>query len=98
MAARLFDLVLKYGADVALPVERVDDVTRATRWAICKANGGEGGCYDAGRDKCKECGCFMEVKTGARTHRNPKRGMRVEVTHCPLGKWGDLEIAEFYKL
>lgn len=89
----LIQKVLRYGADVALPVERVDEVTRELRLAICK------GCerYANEDDKCLECGCFMTVKTGSLTHRNPAKGMRVEVTHCPLGKWGDKEIADFYK-
>lgn len=78
-------------------MERVDNVTRSLRLAVCKANGGEGGCFDPGSGKCRECVCFMEVKAGAKTHRNPAAGFRVEITHCPLGKWGDVAIAEFYK-
>lgn len=88
----LFQKVLRYGADVALPVERVDETTKAVRYAVCKA------CdrYDPESDKCRECGCFMAVKTGTKTHRNPANGMRVEITHCPLGKWDDKAVADYY--
>lgn len=83
---------MKQGAK-ALPIEKVDATTAKIRLAVCK------GCpeYDAGRDKCGICGCFMEIKTGAKTHFNPDK-LRVEITHCPDGRWGDLEIANYYKL
>ena len=88
----LVQKVLQFGADIALPVERVDPITKRVRLALCKA------CdrFDEDSGKCLECGCFMEVKTGAKTHRNPDKGMRVEVTHCPLGKWNDMKLAVFY--
>lgn len=88
----LIDKVLKYGANVALPVEAVDERTKAIRLAICRA------CprFNYENGKCLECGCYMEVKAGTKTHRNPKRGMRVEITHCPLGRWMDDEVANFY--
>ena len=87
---RLLDRLFKFGAQ-ALPVEKVDATTKAIRWAICK------GCekYDPGRDKCQVCGCYMEIKSGALTHFNPET-LEVEITHCPLGKWGDMEIAKHY--
>lgn len=52
--------------------------------------------YDAKNDKCKECGCFMSVKTKLFTNRNLKK-LRIEQTHCPLGKWGDIEVANKYR-
>jgi hypothetical protein len=87
----LLDKLLRFGAE-ALPVEKVDATTAAIRMAICR------GCdkYDPERDKCGVCGCYMQVKTSAKTHLNPEQ-MRVEITHCPLGKWGDDKIAKHYQ-
>lgn len=42
---------------------------------------------------CNVCGCFLDLKTRSKTNRT-KRG--IEVTHCPLGKWDDKDIAEHY--
>lgn len=44
---------------------------------------------------CSVCGCFLEVKVKAKTNRT-KTG-RIEVTHCPLGKWDDQDLVEYYK-
>jgi len=89
---KALDWILKQGAK-ALPIEKTDATTQKIRMAICK------GCqrYDPGRDKCTVCGCFMEIKTAAKTHWNPER-MRTEITHCPEGLWGDVEISNYYKL
>lgn len=83
---------MKQGAK-ALPIEKVDATTAQIRLSICRA------CpkYDADRDKCTVCKCFMEIKTMAKTHWNPEK-MRTEITHCPDGRWGDAEIANYYKL
>jgi hypothetical protein len=89
---KALDWILKQGAK-ALPIEKVDATTQKIRIAICR------GCelYDPPRDKCTVCKCFMEIKTGAKTHFNPEK-LRTEVTHCPKGRWGDLEIAAYYNL
>jgi len=47
-------------------------------------------------NKCGVCGCFLDLKTKAESNVNPKNG-RIEITHCPIGKWGDIEIANFYR-
>jgi len=75
-----------------LPIEYVDEKTRAVRYGICK------GCekYDPEKDKCQVCGCFMEIKSGAKIHFNPAE-LRTEVTHCPLGKWFDKDLANEYR-
>ena len=64
-----------------------------TRLAIC------GGCpnFDSEKKKCKACGCFMEVKATLLKHRNPKAFGRIELTHCPEGKWSDKETANAYR-
>lgn len=58
-----------------------------------------GGCpnFDPEKKKCKVCGCFMEVKSELLKHRNPKALGRIELTHCPDGKWADKETANFYR-
>jgi hypothetical protein len=42
----------------------------------------------------------MRVKSNMLKHRNAHAGLRVEVTHCPLAKWGgeqELEIVNYYR-
>ena len=51
---------------------------------------------DPENEKCKVCGCFLDLKTTTEINWNVKRN-RQEVTHCPLGKWNDLEIANEYR-
>lgn len=46
---------------------------------------------------CGVCGCFMDVKATLTTHKNPAAGLRIELTHCPNGKWGDVHIANLYR-
>lgn len=98
-ALQLFHSAVKTGAEVLLLVERLDDPEEAERrHAICRSNSGE--CYDENSDRCKECSCFMAVKTAMLKHRNPHAALRTEVTHCPLSKWGgeeELEIVNHYR-
>lgn len=62
------------------------------RWTVCEK------CEhrDEAKNKCKVCGCFLDLKTGSETNWNPKKG-RQEVTHCPKGFWDDVETANFYR-
>lgn len=55
--------------------------------------------YNAGKMKCRICTCYMDIKTAMKVHRNPLEGMRLEITHCPLGKWeGDeLKTVNYYR-
>lgn len=75
-----------------LPIEYVDEGVQKRRFAVCL------GCkmFDPENVKCKQCGCFLEVKTECKTNFNPKR-LRTEITHCPLGKWNDKKIANQYR-
>lgn len=43
---------------------------------------------------CNICKCFLEEKTLAKTNKLITGD--IVVTHCPEGKWNDLEIANFY--
>lgn len=40
---------------------------------------------------CKLCNCLLEVKQKSRTNWNMKT-MKIEITHCPNGRWGDSEL------
>lgn len=53
--------------------------------------------YDAQHKECKACNCFLDIKWTRKTHNNPMK-MRVEETHCEMGKWNDIEIANRYRL
>jgi Family of unknown function (DUF6171) len=67
------------------------DITES-RWAVCEK------CEyrDHEKNKCKSCGCFLDLKTESETNWNPKKG-RNEVTHCPNGFWNDIDTANFYR-
>ena len=72
--------------------EQVSEQVAAERMRVCE------GCdrRDKKANKCLECGCFLDLKTSAATNWNAKK-LRNEITHCPLGKWGDLETANEYR-
>ena len=88
----LLDDILKLAAENVLVVEHVDDEEAARRMEICV------GCdrFDAGSVRCKVCKCYLDVKTRTKINNNPKK-FRQEITHCPKGKWGDLETANEYR-
>ena len=70
-------------------------LTRA-RLAKC-----QGGCpkYNEAKKKCRGCGCYVEIKAELKNNYNPKKGMRLEVTHCPDGLWPDSNkgVINYYK-
>ena len=72
--------------------EHIGEGVAKERMGICL------GCdrRDEKANKCVECGCFLDLKTDSRINWNPKK-MRNEFTHCPLGKWDDLETANEYR-
>ena len=85
-----------------LRVERTTDEIEAQRLAIC------GKCRQLKGDKCAVCGCYVELKAPMDKNKNPKAFMRIEKTHCPLGKWPyideegnrhetDKEVANYYR-
>jgi hypothetical protein len=88
-------------------IEHVSEVQKKERLATCtdcpkrkiKNNGDE---------VCTECGCFIDLKAPLKTNKNPKKLMRFEITHCPLGKWkyldnegvwheNDKEVANYFR-
>lgn len=72
--------------------ENVGEEQAAWRMGICE------GCdkRDRAENKCTVCGCFLDLKTGAKTNWNALK-MRTEITHCPLGRWSDRETANIYR-
>lgn len=52
--------------------------------------------FDKENLTCGVCGCFMDIKTKLEVYRNAKK-LRNEITHCPMGKWGDKQIANIYR-
>lgn len=70
--------------------EKVSDEVAAWRMSICQA------CEHRRDNVCGVCGCFLDLKAKSATNFNPAK-MRNEVTHCPLGKWNDEEIANHYR-
>jgi len=84
--------VLKFGASQVFQVEEVEEEEKSIRLAICES-------CEHFQDQSRQCGickCFMDVKTGTKIHRNVLK-MRYEVTHCPVGKWMDLDVANQYR-
>lgn len=85
--------VLKFGATQIFQVEKVEQTEKSLRLSIC------GHCdqFDADKRKCRVCGCFMDVKAETKVHKNLAK-LRFEVTHCPLGRWMDREVANQYRV
>ena len=93
---KLANEALKIAAKKTLPVEEhgrkdLTDIRKLT----CKTCPSK--MYDEESDKCKMCGCFIEIKSTLKRNRNPKAMMRVERTHCPMGHWGDKVVANIYR-
>lgn len=70
-----------------------NDEVEEWRKAQCESNAGI--CYDSKNKKCLICKCYIEAKAPMKININPKR-MKKEITHCPLGKWADKDIANMY--
>lgn len=87
----LYDL-LKFGAKHVLEVKELKDkVIVDMRLETCN------GCkFLTKKRSCIHCGCFVDVKATMEVNINPKT-MRQEITHCPIGKWNDVEISNYYK-
>jgi len=88
----LLDKILKMAANKLLVEEYVKKEVAEWRYGVCE------GCnvFDPTAKRCKACRCFMEVKTKSKINFNPVK-MRFEITHCPMGKWNDLEITNEYR-
>ena len=91
----LMNIVDKIGrilADKALVHERVSEQEKQRRLSICESCAR----FDANARRCKVCKCYVDAKASAKTNKNPLRG-RNEITHCPMGFWGDVDVANVYR-
>ena len=79
-------------AETVIVQEHVTEAEAKERFSICV------GCeYRNEKENiCDVCGCFLDLKTGAKTNWNAKR-LRNEITHCPMGRWSDKETANIYR-
>lgn len=84
--------ILELAAKTFLQVRQVAPEVQQFRMNVCQ------GCdkRDEETNRCKVCKCFLAVKTDTKENLNPEK-MRYEVTHCPLGKWNDLQTANHYR-
>lgn len=88
----LLDDILHLAAEKIIVKEKVSPEVSKERYALCL----ECSHRDKVADKCTVCGCFLDLKTGAKINWNALKN-RNEITHCPLGKWNDLETANTYR-
>jgi hypothetical protein len=86
------DEAMKLAATKVLVLEQADQATADMRWKTCWA------CdqMDHESRRCRDCGCFIETKIWSKTSRSAAR-MLGEITHCPLGRWNDKDIANHYR-
>ena len=86
--------IIKQLAKITLAVEEhgVPELSEF-RLNICRACEN----FEKEMEQCGVCGCFMDIKTTLFTNRNPHAAGRIEITHCPLGKWMDKHIANAYR-
>lgn len=89
-----FRNVLKKSASIVLSAgEHNDEALTLSRMNTCKRCEN----FNSETMQCGICGCYMDVKTTLLRNRNPYAAGRVEITHCPQGRWGDLDIANYYR-
>lgn len=87
-----FEEAKKIAAAKVLVMEHVDQATAEMRMNVCLT------CDKMDREhvKCSICGCYLEGKTWSKISRSKNRPLG-ELTHCPLGKWNDMDIANHYR-
>lgn len=88
----LIDEALKIAAGILIVQEKTTPEIAEWRMSICMT------CEkrDAKKNKCLECGCFLDLKTASNMNWRPSKN-RNEKTHCPIGKWDDKEVANAYR-
>lgn len=73
-----------------------DEILEAKRKSICESNSNS--CFDSEGRRCKVCTCPIDAKAGLMFNKNASKLFRTELTHCPLGKWNDKDVANYYRL
>lgn len=89
-----------FGIEKILVVEslegEVDAETIAMREEACNACPKKA--FDKhGHARCNVCKCYLKIKHKSKKNRRVDDLTFEEVTHCPLGKWKDEQIALMYK-
>ena len=88
----LKDDILKLAASAVLVTGTVPEAEAERRMNICF------GC-DRRQEKQNKRGAGggdLDLKTKTSHNRNIRK-MRNEITHCPLGRWGDKDTANIYR-
>jgi hypothetical protein len=86
-------MVAEYGVKKAIVVESLDGNADADTIEMRKQRCST--CIRNVYGVCKGCSCFIDIKVTTKVNLN-KRGEK-EITHCPDGKWNDVNIVNFYK-
>jgi hypothetical protein len=88
----LIEQIKHYAASKIIVKEHVTAEQASERMSVCL------NCEhrDPEENKCNVCTCFLDLKTGSRVNWRPSKN-RNEITHCPIGKWNDKEIANEYR-
>jgi hypothetical protein len=84
-------LMKKSAADGLLAVEKHGD-TELSKFRMSKCNECPHKKMENGEPVCGVCGCYLDIKIHCLTNRD-KHG-KVQITHCPIGRWDDAEFAE----
>lgn len=83
-------------AGFVLGIEKLNDPElKEFRIKTCESNAGK--CFDEVNRRCKMCICFNPCLSIDKTNYNPNKLMRIEITHCDLGKWDDKDLANYYR-
>lgn len=53
--------------------------------------------FDPVKEECVKCTCVLSVKWKLHNFFHPLK-LRNEIAHCPIGRWDDLELANYYNL
>ena len=92
LSMTIADEIKHYLASKVIVKEKVDGETADARFDVCLK------CEyrNLEENKCMVCGCFLDLKVNTKVNWRPAKN-RNEITHCPMGKWDDKEIANHYR-
>jgi hypothetical protein len=93
MINKVFWLLKSFLAKHIIVIERASDDLKKKRLEVCLNC--EFKREREGMDICAACGCFLDLKASSLININ-YREKRLEITHCPVGKWNDGWILQQY--
>lgn len=88
----ILNRILELAAKTVLVTEEVEPAVAEFRMSRCLQCDRR----DETENRCRVCKCFLAAKTLSAENMNVRR-RRAEITHCPLGRWDDLETANAYR-